>query len=151
MGTGSGMHFRRLITLAVLIGVGPTAGSAQGDAPPPFAAPGRLVDIGGWRLHLNCTGTPSTSTPTVILEAGAGDFSVEWSLVQPEVAKFAHVCSYDRGDDGWSDLAPHPRTMHQVVFELHKLLESAAVKPPYILVYTLSLHDALPINRKSVV
>jgi pimeloyl-ACP methyl ester carboxylesterase len=103
---------------------------AQSDTIPPFPPPGRLVDIGGWRLHLNCAGTPSPTRPTVILEAGIGDFSVEWSSVQPGVAQFAHVCSYDRADDGWSDW-PAPRTMHQIVYELHKLLETAGERPPY--------------------
>jgi pimeloyl-ACP methyl ester carboxylesterase len=101
---------------------------------PPFEAPGRLIDIGGWRLHLNCAGMPSPGQPTVILEAGAGDFSAEWSLVQPGVAKFARVCSYDRANSGWSDWGPHPRTMHQMVYELHALLEKAAVAPPVLLV-----------------
>ncbi len=61
---------------------------------PPYPPPGRLVDVGGWRLHLNCTGEARPPQPTVILEAGVGDFSVEWSLVQPGVARFARVCSY---------------------------------------------------------
>src|SRR5215475_9428199 len=103
-------------------------------APPPFPPPGKLVDVGGWRLHLNCTGEARASQPTVILEAGVGDFSVEWSLVQPGVAKFARVCSYDRAGDGWSDLGPHPRTFHQIVYELHTLLDKAGVKPPLALV-----------------
>jgi len=92
------------------------------------------VDLGGWRLHLNCTGQVSASQPTVILEAGAGDFSVGWSLVQPEVARFARVCSYDRAGLGWSDLGPRPRTLRQIVWELHTLLEKAGVRPPYVLV-----------------
>ena len=93
--------------------------AAQGPSlRPPFPPPGRLVDIGGWRLHINCTGEPAPGQPTVILEAGLGDFSVEWSLVQPRVARFARVCSYDRGGDGWSDLGPDPRTLHQIVGEL---------------------------------
>jgi len=106
----------------------------QEPAPPPFPPPGKLVDIGGWRLHLNCTGQSNASQPTVILEAGMGDFSVEWSLVQPVVAKSARVCSYDRGGDGWSDMGPHPRTFHQIVYELHTLLDKAGIKPPLILV-----------------
>src|SRR5580692_9072071 len=93
--------------------------------PPPFPPPGKLVDVGGWRLHLNCSGDVKPPAVTVILEAGAGDFSVEWSLVQPEVAKFARVCSYDRAGDGWSDLGPGPRTMHQIVYELRTLLDRA--------------------------
>jgi pimeloyl-ACP methyl ester carboxylesterase len=63
-----------------------------------------------------------------------GDFSVEWSLVQPGVAKSARVCSYDRGGDGWSDMGPHPRTFHQIVYELHTLLDKAGITAPLILV-----------------
>jgi pimeloyl-ACP methyl ester carboxylesterase len=112
-----------------------TAASAQiPPSSPPISAPGQLVDIGGWRVHLNCTGQVSESQPTVILEAGAGDFSVEWSLVQPGVARFARVCSYDRAGMGWSDLGPRPRTMHQIVYELHTLLDRGGVRPPLVLV-----------------
>src|SRR5205085_5851600 len=57
-----------------------------------------------------------------------------WSLVQPGVARFTRVCSYDRAGDGWSDLGPHPRTFHQIVYELHTLLDKAGVKPPLVLV-----------------
>lgn len=101
---------------------------------PPISAPGQLVDLGGWRIHLNCTGKASASQPTVIFEAGAGGFSVDWSLVQPKVARFARVCSYDRSGMGWSDLGPHPRTLHQIVWELHTLLGKAGVHPIYVFV-----------------
>jgi pimeloyl-ACP methyl ester carboxylesterase len=70
----------------------------------------------------------------VVLEAGVGDFSVEWSLVQPGVAQFARVCSYDRAGDGWSDLGPYPRTHRQIVYELHTLLSRAGERPPFVLV-----------------
>jgi pimeloyl-ACP methyl ester carboxylesterase len=90
--------------------------------------------MGGWSLHLHCIGERTPSAPAVILEAGAGSFSVEWSLVQPLVGDIAHVCSYDRAGLGWSDLGPHPRTLRQVVWELRRLLEVAGVPPPYILV-----------------
>jgi len=59
-------------------------GAAQEKAPP---IPGKLVDAGGWRLHLNCTGASKGEAPTVVLEAGAGDFSFDWGLVQPAVAR----------------------------------------------------------------
>src|SRR5215813_3200822 len=98
-------------------------GHAQNTSAPPFPPPGRLIDLGGWRLHLNCSGPLTPSRLAVILEAGAGDFSVDWSLVQPLVARFARVCSYDRAGAGWSDLGPRPRTMRQQVWELHALLE----------------------------
>ena len=119
----------------LLVSLQRTTGFAQSEATqPPFPPPGKLVDVGGWRLHLNCTGEARASQPTVILESGIGDFSVEWSLVQPGVAKFARVCSYDRAGDGWSDLGPRPRTMHQIVYELHTLLDKAGVKSPLVLV-----------------
>jgi pimeloyl-ACP methyl ester carboxylesterase len=100
----------------------------------PIPPAGQLVDVGGWRLHLHCTGEAQPSQPTVILEAGLGDFSVEWSLVQPKLATFVRVCSYDRAGTGWSELGPHPRTMQQIAYELHVLLEKAKVAPPYVLV-----------------
>ena len=137
------MHLKRtpgnrvlLATLgALLLLMPPAAALTQTETtPPPFPAPGKLIDVGGWRLHLNCIGEAQGSQPTVILEAGKGDFSVEWSLVQPQVAKFARVCSYDRAGDGWSDLGPHPRTFHQIVYELHTLLERASIKSPLVLV-----------------
>jgi len=92
---------------------------------------GRLVDIGGYRLHLNCTGKIG---PTVVLISGAGDFSFDWALVQPDVARFARVCSYDPAGLAWSDPGPTPRTMRQDAFELHALLKAARIRGPYVLV-----------------
>ena len=125
---------RLVLTTAVALLATPVVRGQPAGAPPPFAAPGKLVDVGGWRLHLNCTGESKPQQPTVILEAAIGDFSVEWSLVQPSVARFARVCSYDRADDGWSDYGPSPRTMHQIVYELHTLLTKGEERPPYVLV-----------------
>lgn len=119
---------------ALLMLLQATAIQAQNESSPPLPPPGKLVDVGGWRLHLNCTGEARAGQPTVILEPGIGDFSVEWSLVQPGVAKFARVCSYDRAGDGWSDWGPHPRTFRQIVYELHTLLDKAGIKPPFVLV-----------------
>src|SRR6185369_2447800 len=119
----------------VLLVLSATAICAQTEStPPPFPPPGKLIDIGGWRLHLNCMGEARASQPTVILESGIGDFSVEWALVQPSVARFARVCSYDRAGDGWSDLGPQPRTLRQIVYELHTMLDKSGVKPPLLLV-----------------
>src|SRR5690349_21478847 len=83
---------------------------ALADERSEYPPPGRLIDIGGYRLHLYCAGKGS---PPVILEAGAGDFSFDWSRVQPEVARFTRVCSYDRAGSAWSEPGPAPRTMHQ--------------------------------------
>jgi pimeloyl-ACP methyl ester carboxylesterase len=93
---------------------------------------GQLVDIGGFRLHLNCIGQGTT---TVVMDAGAGAPSITWGLVPNEIANFTRVCTYDRAGLGWSD--PNlrtPRTSQQSVDELHTLLTKAGIKPPYILV-----------------
>jgi pimeloyl-ACP methyl ester carboxylesterase len=93
--------------------------------------PGRLVDVGGFRLHVNCTGS---GRPAVVLDSALGGSSVSWSLVQPEVARFAHVCSYDRAGFGWSDAGPMPRTAGRIAGELRILLDRGGVEPPYLLV-----------------
>jgi pimeloyl-ACP methyl ester carboxylesterase len=93
--------------------------------------PGQLIDLGGYRLHLNCSGAGS---PTVILEHGHQANSLDWYLVQPEIARFTRVCSYDRGGCGWSDPSPAARVPSQTAEELHRLLEAAQEKPPYIVI-----------------
>ena len=71
--------------------------------------------------------------PTVVLESGLDDSSAPWGAVQPEVANFTQVCSYDRAYIGFSDAGPIPWTLHQQVFDLHLLLKAANIQPPYIL------------------
>ena len=96
-----------------------------------FPPPGRLVDAGGYRLHLYCVGTGS---PTVVFESGFGMSSNAWALVQPEVARFTRACSYDRPGYGWSDSPPNPRTGLTAAEDLHRMLASAGVSGPYVLV-----------------
>jgi len=107
----------------------PVAEAADAKAYPP---PGQLVDVGGYRLHINCTGTGS---PTVVIDAGLGDWSTSWgSYVQPEVAKTTRVCTYDRAGMGWSEAGPLPRDAAQYAKELHTLLQNAHIPGPYIMV-----------------
>lgn len=96
-----------------------------------FPPLGKLVDMDGYRLHLIAAGN---SGPTVVLESGLGAYSLDWALVQPSVAEFACVYSYDRAGYGWSDESPNERTCACMVEELHTLLEKAGAKKPYILV-----------------
>jgi pimeloyl-ACP methyl ester carboxylesterase len=96
-----------------------------------YPPPGKLVDIGGLRLHLNCTGAGS---PTVIMEAGPNDSSVIWQLVQPEISRFTRACSYDRAGFGWSDAPNEPRSSLNIANEMARLLTRAAVPGPYVLV-----------------
>ncbi len=92
---------------------------------------GQMVDVGGYRLHINCTGTGS---PTVVIDAGWGDWSLGWSRVQPAVAATTRVCSYDRAGMGYSEPGPLPRDAEQFAKELHTLLDRAGVPGPYVLV-----------------
>ena len=96
-----------------------------------YPPPGQMVDVGGHRLHLYCTGKGS---PTVVLEAAAPGWSLYWSLVQPEVAKVTRVCAYDRAGLGWSERGPSPRTGQRMARELHQLLKRAGISGPYIFV-----------------
>ena len=93
--------------------------------------PGKLVDIGGYRLQLYCRGSGS---PTVVFDAGLGGFSMDWLFVQQELPGDFRSCSYDRAGYGWSDAGPAPRATDQISAELERLLSAAAIAPPYILV-----------------
>src|SRR5438552_884571 len=72
-----------------------------------YPAPGELIDIGGYKLHINSSGQ---GKPAVILDSSIGDGSYNWALVQKNVATFTRVCSYDRAGLGWSESSPRPRT-----------------------------------------
>jgi len=99
-----------------------------------YPAPGQMIDVGGYKLHLYCTGTNTDGSPTVIMETGLGSISSTWIRVQPEVAKVTRVCSYDRAGMGWSDAGPEPRDAQHIAQELHTLLHNADIPGPYILV-----------------
>ena len=122
--------------LAVLLGLAlvgyiyePFAEAADAKA---YPLPGQLVDVGGYRLHIHCTGTGS---PTVVIVAGLGDWSTSWEgVVQPEVAKTTRVCTYDRAGLGWSDASSSPSDVAQFSQELHTLLQNANVPGPYVMV-----------------
>ena len=92
--------------------------------------PGRMVDIGGRRLHINCQGE---GTPTVILDSGVGGFSLEWIPVQRLLAGKVRICAYDRAGYAWSEPGPPPRATSQLVRELHTLLHNDGLVPPYVL------------------
>lgn len=96
-----------------------------------FAMPGRLVDVGGHKLHINCTGAGS---PTVILEPGLGEPSSMMSgWIAPAVARDTRVCVYDRAGRGWSESAPGAQDGVQVATDLHTLLRRAGEKGPFVL------------------
>ncbi len=119
-----------LIAVLAMIGIVYERRAVQRDSRL-YHPPGKLVDVGGYRLHLNCVGSGG---PTVVLEYGHQGSYFDWSRVQPEIARFTRVCYYDRAGYGWSDPSPRPRVPSIMSEELHALLHSAGEKPPYILV-----------------
>src|SRR5688572_11369857 len=96
-----------------------------------FGPPGELVDVGGHRLHVVSGGS---GRPLVLLESGIAASSLSWSLVLPEIARFARVCAYDRAGLAWSDAASCPRTFERIVDELSTVLEHVAPNERYVLV-----------------
>jgi pimeloyl-ACP methyl ester carboxylesterase len=96
-----------------------------------FAPTGSLIDVGGHRLHVRCAGDGG---PRVLLESGIAGSSLSWSLVQPEIATFAQVCSYDRAGFAWSDAASSPRTFERIVDELSRVLDRVASGQQCVLV-----------------
>jgi len=117
-----------LLTFAIGGGLTTISGTVSAAA---SAASGQLVDVGGRRLYIECTGSGS---PTVVLQAGLGASSASWGLIAPAVAASTTVCSYDRAGHGRSDEAAEPQDGIVLATDLHTLLERAGVAGPYVLV-----------------
>ena len=122
-----------------------------------YPAPGRLVDTGGHKLHLNVAGERQEG-PTVVLDAGGTSFSPQWARVQPGIAEFARVVSYDRAGLGWSEPGPSPRDARSVARELRAALKNAGLEGPYVAVgsslgglYALAFADEFPEETAGVV
>ena len=95
-----------------------------------FPQAGRSFDVGGRSLNINCLGQ---GTPTVIFEGNWGEPGYAWVPTQRKIAKLTRACWYDRAGYGWSDPGPFPHHSDSVARDLHKLLEAAAIRPPYLL------------------
>lgn len=124
------------MTLALLTGLAVTATLAAGTlARDRLAAqniaPGDLIDVGGYELHLHCSGH---GAPTVVLDAGLLDFSVHWAPIHSAIAQQTRICAYDRAGLGWSDAGPRPRTSNRMITELHTLLSRGGIEGPFLLV-----------------
>jgi pimeloyl-ACP methyl ester carboxylesterase len=118
-----------VIAAAAVGGAVETVGLASDD--PDHAMPGQTYDVGGYRLHLNCTGSGG---PTVVLFNGLGATSANWARIAPDVARSVRVCAYDRAGQGWSEDAPQAQDGNRAADDLHALLEGAGERGPYVLV-----------------
>ena len=120
-----------LLAVLLILGFSYETIMAAGDAQR-YPAPGQLVMVDGYSMHIRCLGEGS---PTVILESGAGGFSMMWpETIVTQLSQTTRVCAYDRAGYGWSDPRLEPRTAWQIASELHHLLENAQIEAPYILV-----------------
>jgi pimeloyl-ACP methyl ester carboxylesterase len=132
------MQAKRLlaaVALSCAAGMAPSAFAARSHAvidDPAYEHAQQLVPVeGSRRLNLYCTGH---GTPTVVFDAGLGDGTKAWGLVQPVIARRTRACSYDRAGLGFSDPAQRPGTSANAVDDLHRLLVAAGIKPPYVMV-----------------
>ncbi len=116
-----------LCVLSLFLGEPAKADSEFADLPPP----NRLVEVEGYRLHINCT---DAGTPTVILEEGAGGGSLNWTWIQRKVAATMRVCSYDRPGHAWSDSTETPGDAETVSRGLDALLKAAGEKGLFVAV-----------------
>ena len=127
---------KRLLILSAAVGVLFCSGLASGAVltradVSPYLQAQQMVDVGGHKLNLFCTGQGS---PSIILDAGEGEHMDTWRRLQPAIATFARVCSFDRAGMGFSEGGPLPRDASAIVSDEHALLERAHIPPPYVLV-----------------
>jgi pimeloyl-ACP methyl ester carboxylesterase len=120
-----------LFALALSAPLAFAASNADTTAGSEFATPQRLVDVGGRKLALHCSGTGS---PTVVFESPSGGAGWDWWAVQPAVAERTRACTYDRAGYGFSDPSPRAADAANAVDDLHALLHAAGIAPPYVLV-----------------
>jgi pimeloyl-ACP methyl ester carboxylesterase len=123
-------RFVEVTRVSVLVVVGSLLGTVGSVAGAELER-GRLVDVGGQRLFLDCVGT---GAPTVVIDGGANTWSIFYRHIQDEIARDTRACTYDRAGYGASDPGPEPRTASVLADELHRLLQAAGENPPYVLV-----------------
>lgn len=104
-----------------------SAAFAQTPDTAPYPPPGRMVDLGGYRVHLDCAGKGS---PAVMIIGGG--FSFDWTLVQTQIAQVTRVCVYDASGTAWSDPGPG-RGCPAWVNEVRALIVRADIPRPFVL------------------
>ncbi len=119
-----------VLVVLVLFALGGAYERISQSTAPAVAMRGQLLDVGPYRLHLECHGTRG---PTVILEPGAGGSAASMGLIAPAVARDSRVCVYDRAGRGWSDPAATPPDGAQIATDLHRQTDRADVQGPYVL------------------
>ncbi len=120
-----------LVAMLFSLCLGASSGTTFPFDQTPYTTAQRLIDVGGRRMNLYCVGRGS---PAVILESGFGSAMWTWGYVQSQLGTISKTCTYDRAGYGFSDPGPLPRDAASIAADLHTLLTSAGISPPYILV-----------------
>ena len=116
----------------LLIGGATTEAVARYRTVRQFPVAGRLVDIGGRKIQIDCRGS---GTPTVVLEAGLDmTGSLSWAAVHDSLATTTRVCAYSRAGIMWSDPSPVPFSSASVAEDLHAALRAAGESTPLVMV-----------------
>jgi pimeloyl-ACP methyl ester carboxylesterase len=126
-----GLGIVGLLVLAAVVG-GIYELTSRRRAAREFPPPGKLVDIGGRRIHLDCRGS---GAPTVVFEAGLDmGGSLSWAGVHDSISKTTRACAYSRAGIMWSDPRNGPQSAKTIADDLHATLSTAGEHPPYVLV-----------------
>jgi pimeloyl-ACP methyl ester carboxylesterase len=129
---------RRVLRLGVITFAGAVALASTGAVYESVASardrrdpPGRIVDIGGRRLHVLCIGS---GRPTVVFEPSGRGRSVSLEAARTSIARHTRVCSYDRAGTGWSDDGPAALSVGGLADDLRRLLEVTPIETPVVIV-----------------
>src|SRR5262245_49846569 len=126
-----GIGIGALVVLATLFGAAAEA-VMRARAGRQYPALGRLVDIGGRRIQLDCRGSGS---PTVVLESGLDTYgSLSWALVHDSIATTSRTCAYSRAGIMWSDAPAGALDSKTVAEDLHSALTKAGERAPFVVV-----------------
>jgi pimeloyl-ACP methyl ester carboxylesterase len=114
----------------------PSSAPSRAAASAPSASPEGSIsgsfNVGGRSLFIECRGIGSQ---TVVFLVGSGWVRTQMRPIEDEVlADGVRVCDYDRAGEGDSDAASAAQTDIDVTNDLAKLLVTARIQPPYVLV-----------------
>ena len=97
-----------------------------------FPPPGRLVDIGGYRVHVLAEGVASDGRPPVVWFAGGHASGYAIHHLHRAFRGETRSILIDRPGTGWSDVGPFPRTTAREAEEMVLALERAGEVGPFV-------------------